>query len=399
MWTHLSELLLLWVDRLKHAAAFARRVILRVPFILKARTGSKATRPEPPRGHAPRPGTHFEGHEAGPGHPVIDRLRRRAVNELFDWLGLTLIPPQIWPILERADDPGQAVEQLILALGCNPEHARLREAVEIVRLQTAIDLLAALDTVRPHLRREHLQEIEYLLFSGNYDVIERYSRIVASLSGILIGHEKYATLPVFAVYSVFIAEVQRYIANPMSLDPDDADEALRLSDGFITAMENYAVLHAKISEAIGALLAAWPDGLEAGDDIGLRDGMILQFDEIGAALLGDATLGLAKIKSLIDELALLFEDLKDLFDRVCGSPAPDEPAGMSAKDEALVFFGFAAGSSPSLEEINKVWRVFITKVHPDHAGSDADPEERRRREDLTKQANIYHDCLRRAAAA
>jgi hypothetical protein len=327
--------------------------------------------------------------------PILEKLRWRAVNELFNWLGLILVPRQTWPILERVGDPGAAVEQLILALGCDPGRARRRDADEINRLQDAIGILVALDTLHPYLRGEHLQELEYLLFSGDYETVGKYSRIVSALAAVLIGREKSGSLRVFAVYEIFIEDIERYVRDPLNLEPDDADEALRVSDGFITAMENYAVLHESISEMIDAILSVWPDDLDFGHDFDLRNGMILGFEEIDASLLGDSTLGLAQIETLIEECSLLLGDLEELFHRIHDAPDPDGPGDMSEMDEARVFFGFAAGSAPAQEEIRKAWQAVMRDVHPDLAAGITDPEEIARREDLAKKANIYRDVLRR----
>ena len=322
-------------------------------------------------------------------------LQRRAVNELFDWLGLILIPRQTWPILERVGDPGVAVERLILRLGYDPAQVRRRDTDEIARLQAAIDILVALDTLRPHLSPAHLQEIEYLLFSGEYDAIRTYSRIVSALSAILIGREKSASLRVFAVYKAFTTEIERYVRDPLSLEPDDADEALRLSDGFITAMENYTLLHDDVSAMIGAVLTAWPDDLESGHDVDLREGMMLRFEEIEKTLLNDPTLGLSQIEALIEECSQLFQDLEELLLRIHEAPGSDGPARMSETDAALVFFGFAEGAAPSWDEIQRAYKAIMKKVHTDLAAGITDPDEIAGREELAKKANIYRDLLRR----
>ena len=68
---------------------------------------------------------------------------------------------------------------------------------------------------------------------------------------------------------------------------------------------------------------------------------------------------------------------------------------MSETDAALVFFGFAAGSAPSWDEIQRAYSAIMKKVHPDLAAGITDPEEIARREGLAKKANIYRDLLRR----
>jgi len=404
-----------WLRRLRGLLVLARRRILGLPPLFDdvSIAGDAAAPPKPPRGPAPRRGYHRSGrtvsgrsyfdrfgrHGDSADHPVIEQLRRRAVNELFEWLGIILIPRQTWPILKRVGDPGAAVEHLILALGCDPERARRRDADEIARLQAAIDILVALDILRPYLSLEHLQEIEYLLFSGDYDTVRKYSRIVSALSAVLIGREKSGSLRVFAVYEAFIADIERYVRDPLSLEADDADEALRMSDDFITAMEKYTALYEDVSGMISAVHAAWPDDLESGDDFRLREGMDLHFKEIDATLLSEPTLDLTQIEELIEECSELFKDLEGLLHRIHDAPRPDGAAQTSEKDDALVFFGFAAGSAPSWDEIKRAFRAIIKKVHPDHATGITDPEEIARRHKLTQKAIRYCDELRRHADA
>ncbi len=400
-----------WWDRFWRRLALAKRRLLGPPsLIFDASDSSEAAiHPKPPHGSAPRTGEDGSG-GAVPGrsyldlfrksedeadHPVLGQLRSRAVNEMFGWLGLTLIPRQIWPILETVRDPGLAVEQIIVGLGCDPKRARRRDAVEIERLQSAIDILVALDTLRPHLSLTHLAEIELLLFSGKHDTVGRYHRIVSALSGVLIGREKSASLRVFQAYNTFIAEIERYIRDPLRLEPEDAEDALRLSDVFTTSMEDYAVLHDKISRVIGAVLANWPEEFESGDEFDIRNGIILRFEEIDTSLLNEKDLNLADIKALIEECSLLLRDVEELLHRIRADPGPDSAAGMSEMDAALAFFGFGEGASPSWEEIQKAFREIMKRVHTDLAAGITDPEEIARREELSRKANIHRDLLRR----
>src|SRR5262245_55314206 len=92
-----------WLRRLRRLLVLARRRILGLPPLLDdvSIADQAAAPPKPPRGPAPRPGGHrrgrivsgrsyldrFDGPRDSADHPVIEHLRRRAVNELFDWLG------------------------------------------------------------------------------------------------------------------------------------------------------------------------------------------------------------------------------------------------------------------------------------------------------------------------
>jgi len=348
----------------------------------------------PPRSYL----DHFVRSDAAVDHPLIDGLRRKATNELFDWLGLTMIPRQTWAILAKVGDPGAAIEQLIRALGCDPLAVRRREPEEIARLEAAIDVLVDLDSLRPYLGAEHLSEIEYLLFGGDYDAVKTYSRVVAAQAALLIGREKAARLRRFAVYESFLRTVERYFDDPWSLSPADAEAALRLSDRLVTAMERYTALHRDLAAALTAIQALWPGSAAGAAQAAERDRIQLRSKSLDDRLAGDPDLDPARIDDLLNEAAALLEAcrllLEDLKPSAAGAEGFSE-AGLSETDEALVFFGFAAGSSPAWAEIKQAHRSAIKKLHPDLAAGSADPEEAARREAMTKRANIYRDLLRR----
>lgn len=373
------------------------------------KSGHRAKRPEKGRGLPPtrlgrvRPVSgrsyldRFGVATAKPDHPILDKLSRRAINDIFDWLDLPLIPGQIWPILEKVGDPGLAVERLVEALGCEPSRVRQRDSEELARFEAAIELLAALDILRPHIREIQIIEIECILLSGKRDTIHTYGRIISNVSSVFVGKEKSSSLRGFASYGLFLKSIEKYFSNPLDLTIDESEEALQISDNFVGGMERYSDYHKSITEAIRLVFAHWPDGV-ADDRVHLRDGMTLRFEQIDEDLLNDLTLNLDQISDLLDETRALLTDINDLFDAICGSRRGGKPDGMSETDEALKFFGFEPGSKPMWAEITRAWKVVHRKAHPDR-GAGLDPTERAKREEETKKANIYRDHLRRSGFA
>ena len=108
-----------------------------------------------------------------PDHPVLDQLRRRAVNELFHWLGLDQIPRQVWPILDDLRDPGLAVARFAETLGCNPLLICRRDTGEIEQLRLGIRSLIALNALRAKLTRLERREFELTIFQRDHDTIKR----------------------------------------------------------------------------------------------------------------------------------------------------------------------------------------------------------------------------------
>ena len=343
----------------------------------------------------------FVRSEATVDHPVVDALRHKATNELFDWLGLAMIPRQTWAILDKVGDPAAAIEQLIRALGCDPLAARRREPGEIARLEAAIDVLIAVDSLRRYLSADQLSEIEYLLFGGDYDAVMTYSRVVAAFSAVHIGQEKAARLRRFAVYESFVQTFEGYRSDPWSLAPTDAEEALRLSDRLVTTMERYTDLYAAISEAIATMRALWPGSGAGAPEAETRDRLQWDFEAIDDRLVNDPSLDVDRIDDLLRDASELLEACRVLLEDFKPDTGDNGDAGdttgapRNESDEALVFFGFAARSSPSWEEIKKAYRAVMKKLHPDLAGAGAEAGEAARREDLAKRANMHRDLLRR----
>src|SRR5262245_52677842 len=52
--------------------------------------------------------------------PSVFALARKAALFLFDECGLGVVPAQFWPFLRESGDPGEALSQFLLGLGCDP---------------------------------------------------------------------------------------------------------------------------------------------------------------------------------------------------------------------------------------------------------------------------------------
>lgn len=328
-------------------------------------------------------------------HPTLATLRRRAVNELFDWLGLTVIPRQVWPILARTGDPGETIMLFARSLGCDPDRLRRRDTDEIERLQGAIDLLIVLNDLAPAFDLEQRRELEVILFSGDYDTVTRYGRILFSLQSILHGFDRTKDLPLFAAYQSFKDEVTLYKHRPLELTPDDLEQALYLSDRFERSLLSYTNLNVEIEAQIDAALSSWPPDADDLDNR-LLHGITARSSEIKMTLLRNNTLTIDEIEALVEECNTILNNIIELIHRVSGSftsaghdRAPDSRE--TELKEARIFLDLPLDSPLSFKDIKNAFRAFARTHHPDYAVDDTDSK---RRNELMKKASYYMDLLR-----
>lgn len=267
------------------------------------------------------------------------------------------------------------------------------------RLRTSVDLLFALDQLDHMTGLGQKEEIEYRLFSSDYALIERYHRIFSGVHHILIGSEKVGDrAELIAAYRPFIEMIKARLVRPLDLSWDEVATQTALSDRWVDVIERYGHLHTGMERVIEAVLADWPPELVGGDEDRLRDLIIGHFEEIEKELADRLDLDLETIEVLVGDCKVVRDDLWQLFHEVGGAgtgPDGSDGAALSEEDAALNFFDFPAGSRPSMEEVKKAYRKFALAHHPDHAEDQDDTDEKARRNELLKQANLLYDVLRR----
>lgn len=201
-----------------------------------------------------------------------------------------------------------------------------------------------------------------------------------------------------AAYRPFIEMIKARLARPLDLSRDEVATQVARSDRWVDVIERYGHFHAGMEQAIEVILADWPPELKGRDEADLRDAIIGRFEEIEEELAHGSDLDLETIEALVGDCEVVRDDLWQLFHEVGGAgPDPDgaDGAALSEEDTALDFFGFPAGSSPSMEDVKKAFRRFARAHHPDHAEDQSDVDEITRRNELLKQANVLRHVLSR----
>lgn len=326
--------------------------------------------------------------------PVVRELRRRAVVDLFDWLGIGWVPGQVLRILDRTGDPGLAVKTFVEAVGLDQLKVRRREPEELARLERVVDLLIALDTLRAYLDRPVLERLEDSLFEGNYDEIERAIRVLEPLAAVAAGRERSRRLRPVRTIATFYEEVEACWRDPLTITAEEAEEARELSDAFLQLQERWTHLTERFEHVVRALEEIWPETLEGSDAalqfIAARE----SFCEIAVEIETTLELSPETLRSLIDEAEHQIAFLEDLLGRIAGAEFEEEAEAGSEEDElreAFRLYGIDPAAPPSSDELRRIRRRLYKEWHPDH-GSDAD---RARREEMSKKVGAAYELLRR----
>ena len=108
----------------------------------------------------------------------IKRMRRRAVVDMFDQVGLEPFPGQLWRFVDAERDPYHGVTTFLQAIGIDPEGIRRRDAAEIERANTVLDLLFSIDHVFDRVDPEVAVALEARLCSGDYRAVRLAAQVI-----------------------------------------------------------------------------------------------------------------------------------------------------------------------------------------------------------------------------
>ena len=170
----------------------------------------------------------FERSPEGPpftdvNHPILRTLRRRALNDLFEWLDLDFVPGQL---LERSDhsaDPISAFTTFLRSVGCDPEAVRRRDPEELNRLRDVVDLLMAFGSLTRWLQPAQRDALQLLLLSGDFPRLRRAAEQLFALSAILDAHEAQGVEPVLAGYDALAGRVRASLSRLLELPRRDVE--------------------------------------------------------------------------------------------------------------------------------------------------------------------------------
>ncbi len=336
-------------------------------------------------------------------NPKVVALREHALEDLFQYYGLTVIPRLVWTIHTDVKSPVATLIKTAEELGGSIERIRSCDSLEQARLQAALELLVALDSVRANFTDEGIAALTEFIRGADAGRLSEFERVIDAFVGMLTGRGQFAVDERFLTYRNFIADIERYLADPVSLSPEDADDALRFSDQLTAHMERFRTQKQEFEELSERIRNAsrLVEVSEADEEYFL--GVLSYFSEEQDALFNQP-LTPEEIADQLRALEVILDDLRAFHDRLIGraddaedgTGGHDGAAELSRIDQALQFFGFACGSRPDKTKIRQAWTKRAMANHPDRAGAEATPAERAQLDANMKEINGHWDVLRKA---
>ena len=400
----LSRLWRYLLDSIRHSLSLGLRL-----FDVFRRASGQAETVKP----SPAPAPDILGSDGDPALlNAIDSLAKRAVVDIFDWLGLSHVPAQFWPILERMRLPGESVTHFVEAIGCDAARVRARDAEEIERVQVIVDLLAQCNDLFAGMTDEQRGTLRDRVFVGSFDAVRQATAALADLNFVLETGRRRAARTHFAAYAQFLSEVEHYAKDPFSMSSADAEGAKAVSQDYLAWMDQFDLLTARFEDRMASLANWWPDDwLGTPMEAEFSDAES-QFEDAQRGLLNESGLSGDDILILLHALEEQADLIDSLFDRAqshmsagtAGSGSTGSAGagsgtfgGLGAEvEDALAFFKFPSGLQPAWDQIKKTYRKLMMDIHPDR---EKDEAEKKRKEELCKAATHHYSVLRNAFAA
>ena len=337
-------------------------------------------------------------------HPSLRRLRRRALNEIFEWLGLDYVPGELLERSDHSEDAVEALEAFLRGIGCDPQAVRRRDPAELERLGEAVDLLMAFGPLTRALEPAPRERLQRLIYSGDFQRLRAAAADLATLVAVLAAYESRRETRRLAAYEAFIAGVRESLAQLPEVPAGAAETARLRSERLIGLLRLYDAIAGRSERVIAELRRAAARLPVEAALAARRDAAIARYEAIVARLGEEAALAESAINGLLGELENLLAELRAVLRAVeaeAEAAADFDARAETAKvyrsesETALGFFGFQPGARPGAREIRDAWRRFMKANHPDLV---ADPAQKARREERCKEANLRRQVLEEAFA-
>lgn len=310
----------------------------------------------------------------------IDRMRRAAVLDMFDQVGLAPLPGQLWRFVEAAHDPGVGVGEFLRAIGIDPARITARDAEETERANEVLELLFSIDHVFDRISPPLAAELEARLCSGAYATVRVAAKVVATFETIARMEARWSAEVRLGVLDRFIGEVRAGLADPLAAGDRDAAAAAVSAEVLMRQMVAFdAELH-QFHRFAHELEVKWPRPWTGGSpQADARRQATRSAEHAHQHLCRDRHLLQHQVDALIAQLASASNVLAGLLDRIDGAgdrvrqrAAADGGHGPTSDiDRAFVFFGFPAGTRPDRAMVRARFRELARTMHPDHASIDA----------------------------
>lgn len=328
----------------------------------------------------------------------IRRMRRRAVVDMFDQVGLEPFPGQLWRFVDAERDPMIGVVRFLDAIGVDPDRVRARDRAEVERANTVLDLLFAIDHVFDRVAPPVAVALEARLCSGDYGAVERAAQIVQTFEKIVRIEARWPQGQRLAVLDAFIEDMRAGAADPLSVPPQAADNAERIANLMNAHMLAFDEAWAAHTALTARLEARWPPPWNSAPQAQRRAEALAAAAGARHELLTNATLSRAGVDAVLARIASADAMLGALMDTIEGLSAHASGRRAAAAgpttdyERALVFFGWQRDDRPSAAAVRARFRELARTTHPDLAapGSDAQAGAHRRFVEL----NRHHDVLK-----
>lgn len=328
----------------------------------------------------------------------IRRMRRRAVVDMFDQVGLAPFPGQLWRFVDAERDPMVGVIRFLEAIGVDPDRVRARDRAEVERANTVLDLLFAIDHVFDRVAPPVAVALEARLCSGDYAAVQRAAQIVQTFEKIARMEARWPPGQRLAVLEGFIADMRAGAADPLSVPPHAADNAERVANLLNAQMLALDETWAAHSALAAQLEARWPLIWNSAPQAKRRAEALASAAAARSELLGNAALDHTMVDALLDRIATADTMLTALCDAIDGhAPRANTRRGGGAApvsdfERALIFFGWQRDDRPGAAEVRRRFCELARTTHPDLAkpGSTAQADAHQRFIEL----NRHHDVLK-----
>jgi hypothetical protein len=385
--------------RLRLVAAFGRAEPL-------LETAGEAT-PIPARPAAPPPrpaappefGPPEPSGEAAAGipHPTVVELGRRAALELFRWLGCTVVPPQLWPMLDRGLDPDAAIGRLARSLGVEVGELRARRAAALRRFREGVDLLVDLAALGERLTPEQRRAIEALLRAGELERVRGCCRALLAVGSALRAFEDLPGQRRLRAGVLLVERLEAMLRRPLDLDPGEAEALLGRADRLRAQAQALDALARRADRALEGLRRHWPWAWEGTERALLRERLTGERRRLERLVLASEGGDLEALLAGLEQVASGLERL--LGEAWSAATGAGDARAAGPSDEvaaALRFFGLEADPPRDRAALDRARRRCRAEHHPDRYTRAA---EKRRHEALFKEIDRHYDALRRRLAA
>lgn len=328
----------------------------------------------------------------------IKRMRRRAVVDMFDQVGLEPFPGQLWRFVDAERDPYHGVTNFLQAIGIDPELIRRRDRTEIDRANTVLDLLFSIDHVFDRVDPDVAVALEARLCSGDYRAVRLAAQVIETFEKIARIDARWPADHRLAVLDAFIQDMRAGAANPLAVPAEIAANAERIADGLNQHMLAFDAAWAEHHRLAALLDARWQPGWNTAPQGQRRARAVAEGGTAIRELRGNPALGNRDVDRLLARLARANQDLAALLDALertaagLGSHARRPSGPQSDYDRALLFFGWTTDERPDAAALRRRFRELARSTHPDAAN--ADPAAQAAAHQRFVELNRYHDVLK-----